>query len=98
MAKKINHDWNNIRLNIDKLMNHYNLTQGNTHTKRDFLNDLNTLLRTEFEYKVKSEDILKKFEKKCCKCRKKSSFLFIIKKRFRIKHYCFKCYNIERKD
>ena len=53
MGKKINHDWNKIRLNIDKLMNHYNLTPGNEHTKRDFLNDLNTLLRTEFEYKRK---------------------------------------------
>ena len=54
MGKKINHDWNKIRLNIDKLMSHYNLTQGNEHTKRDFLNDLNTLLRTEFEYRVKN--------------------------------------------
>ena len=50
MGKKINHDWNKIRFNIDKLMSQYNLTPGNDHTKRDFLNDLNTLLRTEFEY------------------------------------------------
>ena len=53
MGKKINHDWNKIRFNIDKLMSQYNLTPGNDHTKRDFLNDLNTLLRTEFEYKLK---------------------------------------------
>ena len=51
MAKKNKHDWNKIRTNIDKLMSCYNLTQGNDHTKRDFLNDLNTLLRTEFEHK-----------------------------------------------
>ena len=54
MSKKINRDWNNIRTNIDKLMNHYNLSQENDHTKRDFLNDLNTLLRTEFEYRGKN--------------------------------------------
>ena len=51
MGKKINHDWNKIRENINKLMNHYDLTPGNDYTKRDFLNDLNTFLRTEFEYK-----------------------------------------------
>ena len=54
MGKKINHNWNKIRENINKLMSHYNLTQGNDHTKRDFLNDLNTLLRTEFEYRGKN--------------------------------------------
>ncbi len=47
---------------------------------------------------AKSEEILKKFKKKCCKCRKKSSFLFIIKKRFRIKYYCIKCYNNEDEE
>ena len=55
MGKKINHDWYKIRENIDKLMSYYNLSQGNEHTKRDFLNDLNTLLRTEFEYRRKEK-------------------------------------------
>ena len=53
MGKKIKNDWNKIRTNIDKLMSYYNLSPGNDHTKRDFLNDLNTLLRTEFEYRGK---------------------------------------------
>ena len=53
MSKKIKHDWNHIRNEISNLMNQYNLSPGNDHTKRDFLNDLNTLLRTEFEYRGK---------------------------------------------